>query len=197
MNVAIINNGGANMNSLVYALERLKLTPVLTSDADTIARSSHVILPGVGHATDSMARLTQSAMADLVGSLTQPVLGICLGMQLMYAFSEEGDTPCLNVLHGNVTTMTGTVERPAPHMGWNQIAMRQSHPLLAGIDDGAYFYFVHGYTAEINAHTVASSDYGYEFTSIAARDNFVGVQFHPERSGAVGAQLLNNFVTMT
>lgn len=196
MTVAIVNNGGANMNSLIYALERLGIAPVLTTDADQLQVASHVILPGVGHATDSMARLGQS-LSELVCSLTQPVLGICLGMQLMYTHSEEGDTRCLDVIPGRVSAMDGTVERPAPHMGWNRLDVQSDHPILTDVSEQAYFYFVHGYTAELNAYTVASSSYGYAFTAIGARDNFVGVQFHPERSGAPGAQLLQNFVDMT
>ncbi|MFK8029134.1 MAG: imidazole glycerol phosphate synthase subunit HisH [Gammaproteobacteria bacterium] len=197
MTVAIINNGGANMNSLIYALKRLNLDPLLTDNADEIAKASHVILPGVGHATDSMARLKSQRTDQLISTLTQPVLGICLGMQLMYDYSEEGNTNCLSVIDGKVRKMDGSIDRPAPHMGWNQIDVKNDHDVFNDIADGSYFYFVHGYTADVNEYTIASSDYGYPFTAVAARDNFIGVQFHPERSGPVGAQLLRNFVALT
>lgn len=197
MTIAIINNGGANMNSLIYALDRLNAKSTLTTDAKVIRAASHVILPGVGHATDSMARLNALDAKDMIHGLRQPVLGICLGMQLMYDYSEEGDTQCLGLIEGRVSKMTGSVERPAPHMGWNQIDIAREHPLLHDIQSGSHFYFVHGYTAELNDYTIASSDYSYAFTAIAANDNFMGVQFHPERSGPVGARLLQNFVNMT
>ncbi len=197
MSVAIINNGGANMNSLIYALDRLGVASTLTTDTKAITAASHVILPGVGHATDSMNRLRNLDAEDTIRSLRQPVLGICLGMQLMYRYSEEGDTECLDLIDGRVSKMAGSVERPAPHMGWNQIDIAHDHPLLNGIASGSHFYFVHGYTAEVNEWTVASSSYSYDFAAIAAKDNFVGVQFHPERSGPTGARLLHNFVNMT
>ncbi len=185
------------MNSLIYALDRLNARSTLTTDATVIANASHVILPGVGHATDSMARLNALDAKDMIHGLEQPVLGICLGMQLMYDYSEEGDTHCLGLIEGRVSKMPGSVELPAPHMGWNQIDVSREHPLLHGIESGSHFYFVHGYTAELNDCTIAASDYSYVFTTIAANDNFMGVQFHPERSGPVGARLLQNFVNMT
>ena len=151
------------MNSLIYALKRLDLSPVLTDDAEEIRQASHVILPGVGHATDSMARLKSKHTEQLIRTLTQPVLGICLGMQLMYNYSEEGNTDCLGLINGKVIKMRGSIERPAPHMGWNQININDEHVLFDGIADGSYFYFVHGYTAALNKHTIASSDYGYSF----------------------------------
>ncbi|MEM7084226.1 MAG: imidazole glycerol phosphate synthase subunit HisH [Pseudomonadota bacterium] len=195
--LAIVNNGGANMNSLLYALERLNIEAVLTADADTIRNASHVILPGVGHARDSMLRLMEHDLATTLRTLTQPVLGICLGMQLLFERSDEGNTSCLGVVAGTVETLPGSVEQPSPHMGWNQIHFNQPHPLFTRIDSGTYFYFVHGYTAEVNSHTLAQTHYGRAFASVAGRDNFIGVQFHPERSGDAGAQLLTNFLQMT
>lgn len=197
MTVAIINNGGANMNSLIYALDRLRVDSILTTRARDIESASHVILPGVGHATDSMARLDATGVGPMIDKLEQPLLGICLGMQILYEHSDEGDTDCLGLIPGQVRQMAGTVDRPAPHMGWNQLEIRSAHPLLDGIETGSYFYFVHGFTAEVTDHTIASSHYGYSFTSVAARDNFMGVQFHPERSGPNGARLLQNFLNMT
>ncbi len=184
------------MNSLIYALERLGVAPSLSNDTQVIKNASHVILPGAGHATDSMSRLNELRARELVSGLTQPVLGICLGMQLMYDYSEEGDTKCLGLFRGRVKKMTGSVKRPAPHMGWNQINVKRPHNMLKGIEKDCHFYFVHGYTAEVNEHTVASSEYGYSFAAIASHDNYVGVQFHPERSGKAGAKLLQNFVNL-
>jgi glutamine amidotransferase len=191
--VAIIDSGGANIASLLFALRRLGREAVLTRDPDVIRRAERVILPGVGAAADAMARLAAHGLDRLVPTLTQPVLGICLGMQLLFEESEEGPARCLGILPGTARRFkpdAGAV----PHMGWNQVQRSVGSPLLSGLEDGEYFYFVHSYALPPGPCTVATSDYGGPFTAIAARGNFHGTQFHPERSGPAGARLLRNFL---
>jgi glutamine amidotransferase len=195
--VVIIENGGANTASLRHALERLAVAPDLTSDAAAIRAASHVILPGVGAARDAMSRLRARGLDDLIPRLTQPVLGICLGMQLLYESSEEGATPCLGVIRGTARRLVALPGRPVPHMGWNQLTPTASAALLEGIESGAHAYFVHSYALPIGAETIASTDYGDEFSAVIARDNFFGMQFHPERSAHTGARLLENFLALT
>jgi glutamine amidotransferase len=193
----IVDTGGANIASLQIAMGRLGRTAELTSDPAKIARGSHVILPGVGAAADAMARLERTGLAEVIPSLTQPVLGICLGMQLLYEGSEEGDARCLGVFPGRVRRMTAAPGRPVPHMGWNRVAASRGHALLAGLADGDFAYFVHSYRAPLGAETVASCDYDEPFTAIACRGNFHGAQFHPERSAALGARFLANFLELS
>ena len=195
--MVIIENGGANTASLRHALERLAVAPDLTSDAAAIRAASHVILPGVGAARDAMSRLRARGLDDLIPRLTQPVLGICLGMQLLYESSEEGATPCLGVIRGTARRLVALPGRPVPHMGWNQLTPTASAALLEGIESGAHAYFVHSYALPIGAETIASTDYGDEFSAVIARDNFFGMQFHPERSAHTGARLLENFLALT
>ena len=192
--VAIIDGGGANIASLQFALARLGVTGQLTVDPDIIMSASHVILPGVGAAVDSMDRLTTAGLVELIPNLRQPVLGICLGLQLLFAASEEDDATCLGVFPGKARWFESTPERAVPHMGWNQIQQTRSSDLLTRIADGSYFYFVHSYAVDVSDDTLAVADYGIPFTAIAERANFSATQFHPERSGAHGAQLLKNFL---
>jgi glutamine amidotransferase len=194
--VAIVDNGGANVASLRYALERLGVDAELTRSAERLRHASHVILPGVGAAGDAMQRLGEHALDELLRELRQPVLGICLGMQLLFDGSDEGDTACLGVLAGRVRRLVASVDRPVPHMGWNQLRRTADSPLLAGIADGEYLYFVHGYALPLLDCTVAACDYGGEFSAVVSRGNFHGVQFHPERSAAAGARLLANFLSL-
>jgi len=195
--VAIIDSGGANIASLRYALERLGVTGRLTTDPDELRNASRVLLPGVGAAADAMQRLRRLGLADLIPRLEQPVLGICLGMQLLYESSAEGDTACLGVIPGRVERFDVGCELTVPHMGWNQIEPRSPSPLLAGIHPGDYLYFVHSYRAPFGPDTVASCDYGGEFTAVVQCRNFFGTQFHPERSAQVGARILSNFLERT
>lgn len=194
--IAIIDSGGANIASVQFALERLGAASILTDDAATIRSADKVLLPGVGAAPVAMQRLAQTGLIDCIRELTQPVLGICLGMQLLFARSAEGDTPLLGLFAANCSGFTPAPGRSVPHMGWNRLARHQDHPLLAGIDDGAHVYFVHSYFAPVTSDTVAASSYGDDFTAIVAKNNFMGCQFHPERSGPVGAQILRNFLEM-
>jgi glutamine amidotransferase len=192
--VVIVDGGGANIASLKLALQRLGCTGTLSSDAATIRAASHVILPGVGAARAAMDRLQKAGLDTLIPTLRQPVLGICLGLQLLFESSEEDDVACLGILPGGVRHFSPAADRPIPHMGWNQIRRRRESPLLEGIPDDSYFYFVHSYAADISEYTVATADYGWPFTAVAGRDNFHAAQFHPERSGPLGARILENFL---
>ncbi len=195
--VVIIENGGANTASLRHALERLDVEPLLTSDPSAIRRASHVILPGVGAAGDAMSRLRAHGLDALIPTLTQPVLGICLGMQLLYDASEENVAPCLGAISGTARRLTAVPGRPVPHMGWNQLTPTTSIPLLHGIEAGERAYFVHSYVLPVGPETVASTHYGGPFSAVVARGNFFGTQFHPERSARTGARLLSNFLALT
>jgi len=199
--VVIIDSGGANLASLRFALTRLGAHAEVSVDADRIRRASHVLLPGVGAAHDTMARLRQHGLDQLVPTLRQPVLGICLGMQLLFESSEEAaagttHTPTLGVVPGRVTRMLASPTRPVPHMGWNQLEPLRADPLFDGIDAGAYVYFVHSYAAPVTADTLVASDYEGRFCAAVRRGNFRGVQFHPERSAGVGARLISNFIAL-
>ena len=194
--VAIIANGGANIASLRFALDRLGVSSQLTSDADDLRRAPRVILPGVGAAADAMERLHSLGLAAVIPTLTQPVLGICLGMQLLFAGSEEGDTACLGILPARVTRFPDRQGFPVPHMGWNQIVPRADSPLTRGLGDGAYVYFVHSYAAPVGPWTEAVTDYGGEFSAVVRHANFHGAQFHPERSSRAGQRLLANFLAL-
>lgn len=197
--VVIVDNGGANTASLRFALERLAAKPVLTADAGTIGAATRVILPGVGAARDSMSRLRARGLDTVIPRLTQPVLGICLGMQLLYQFSEEGasekgDVPCLGAIPGTARRLRPAPGRPVPHMGWNRVRHARATPLLAGVGDGAHAYFVHSYALPVGCETVASTEYGEEISAVIAHRNFFGTQFHPERSAETGALILRNFL---
>lgn len=193
--VVIIDNGGANIASVRFALERLGCAPTLSAEAETIRRATHVLLPGVGAAADAMTRLRAQGLDRVIPELRQPVLGICLGMQLLFDSSAEGETACLGILRGRAERFA-MEDLPVPHMGWNQLEPQRPTPLLAGIEAGAYAYFVHSYAIPLLPETVAASTYGAPFTAIASARNFHGAQFHPERSSATGARLLANFLEM-
>ena len=194
--IVIVANGGANIASLQFALERLKVASAVSADAAEIRAASHVILPGVGAAADAMSRLRRNRLDTLIPTLEQPVLGICLGMQLMFETSEEGDARCLGIIPGRASRFPPAAALPVPHMGWNTLDIRRPCPLLAGINDGDYAYFVHSYALHLSAATVASADYGAPFSACVQWRNFYGAQFHPERSAAVGARLLQNFLAI-
>jgi glutamine amidotransferase len=192
--VAIIDNGGANIASLRHALERLGAQSELVTDADALRTARRVLLPGVGAAADAMTRLHALGLVEAIRGLTQPVLGICLGMQLLYSGSDEGDIECLGLVDGRVARIPDSPDRPVPHMGWNQLERGGDEPLLTGLRDREYFYYVHSYAAPVGPSTVATTRYGEPFTAVVRRGNFAGVQFHPERSGLAGARLLANFL---
>jgi glutamine amidotransferase len=194
--IAIVDSGGANISSLIYALRRLGAEATLTRDPALVAAAERVLLPGVGAAADAMRRLRDTGMAELLPRLTQPVLGICLGMQLLFDHSEEGDTPCLGILPGTASPFEPAPDRPVPHMGWNRAIPAVDDPLFEGLEEGAWFYFVHSYALPEGPVTTAVTDYGGPFTAAAARGNFHGTQFHPERSSAAGARVLRNFLAL-
>ena len=199
--VAIIDNGGANIASLRFALERLGVSSELTADPVALRAAKRVILPGVGAAADAMSRLQGLDLVDLIPSLSQPVLGICLGMQLLFARSEEGadgeDTECLGVIAERIARFPARPDYPVPHMGWNQLQMRTPSPLTQDLRDGDYVYFVHSFAAPVGPWTIATSDYGGEFSAAVRHENFYGVQFHPERSARAGSRLLANFLGLS
>lgn len=194
--VAIVDTGGANLASLCFALERLGAHGVPTRDASLVRSATHVVLPGVGNAAEGMRRLRDHALAGCVAALTQPVLGICLGLQLLAEASDEDDVECLGILPGRVRRLAGGPAAPVPNMGWCRVRRRAAHPLLDGIDDGSWFYFVHSYALPPGASSLCTANHAAPFTAVAAKDNFVATQFHPERSSAAGARLLSNFLAL-
>lgn len=196
MSVVLVDAGGTNIGSVRYALQRLGVDAALTADAATIRAADKVILPGVGAAGPGMARLHELDLVDLLRSLTQPVLGVCLGMQLLCEHSEEGDTACLGLIPAPVRRFVEVPGLRVPHMGWNRLVARQPHALLAGLGEDDQAYFVHSYAVPVGDYSVATSDFGGDFSAVIARHNFHGMQFHPERSAAVGAKLLRNFLEL-
>ena len=192
--VAIIDSGGANIASLRAALSRLSTDSVVTTDHEVIRRAPRVLLPGVGSAHNAMLRLRGAGLDQLIPTLKQPLLGICLGMQLLYDRSEEGPVNCLGVISGSIGKMQPEPGKPVPHMGWNQMTQVINDPLLEGVSSLDYVYFVHSFAAPTSGATVAITDYSIPLTAVARRDNFCGTQFHPERSGVVGARILANFL---
>lgn len=197
--IAVIDSGVANTASVLGALQRLGADAVLTQDPADIRGADRVIFPGVGSAAAAMARLNDSGLAALLPRLTAPVLGICLGMQLLYTSSQEnGGTPGLGVFPGEVRRLQPVDDSPVPHMGWTTVNIRQTaHPLFAGLDDNSFFYFVHSFAAPASPLLMAEAAYGGQgFTAVAGQRNFFGCQFHPERSSAAGARLLKNFLEL-
>ncbi len=192
----IIGCCGANLASLAFALRRLGCDAPISEDPERVRRASHVILPGVGAADDAMSRLASAGFSDLVPTLTQPVLGICLGMQLLFAASDEDDASCLDIIPERVSALPKHPERPVPHMGWNQLEIAADTSLLRDVANGDYAYFVHSFAAPLGAYTRAVTDYGVAFSAVVEQDNFFGTQFHPERSSTLGATLLSNFLRL-
>jgi glutamine amidotransferase len=197
VDVVLVDAGGTNIGSVCYALGRLGVDAAMSDDPARIRAASHVILPGVGAAGPGMARLRERGLDAVIRGLTQPVLGVCLGMQLLFEHSEEGDTPCLGVVRGQVRHFPRAGGLRVPHMGWNMLEGEPMDALLAGLDDtDRHAYFVHSYAAPVGPDTLARSDYGMPFSAVVRRGNFCGMQFHPERSAKVGARLLGNFLAL-
>ncbi len=192
--IAIIDSGGANIASLLYAFERLGAHAELTVGADTIRGADRVLLPGVGAARDAMQRLQAAGLPDVIRSLEQPVLGICLGMQLLCDTSQEDDVECLGVMPGVAEKLSVTEDFAVPNMGWCRTTPIANHPVLDGIDGESWFYYLHSYAVPVGATTIATANHSAEFSAVIGRDNFVAAQFHPERSSAAGARLLQNFL---
>ena len=195
--IAIIAGFGANIASVQFALARLGAESELTVDPAVIKAATHVILPGVGRASQAMATLKDNKLDKLITELKQPVLGICLGMQILFEHSLEDDVDCLGLLPGVIKPLPKQTDLTLPHMGWNQLQLLQSQqPLLNQIAENSYCYFVHSFAAPLNDSTIAVTNYGEDFASIVQQDNFYGMQFHPEKSAEVGAQLLQNFINL-
>lgn len=195
MEVVLIDAGGANIGSVSYALERLGANPTLSSNASDIMQAERVILPGVGAADVGMARLRELGLVEVVQNLRQPLLGICLGMQLLFDSSEEGDVECLGLLSGRVRRLNAAPGLRVPHMGWNSIDACAPDVLLDAMPKGGHAYFVHSYAVPVTVDAIATTTHGQVFASMVRRGNVAGAQFHPERSAAVGARLLENFLS--
>jgi imidazole glycerol-phosphate synthase subunit HisH len=196
MRLVIIDSGGANIASVRYAVERLGVEAELTTDPERVSAATHVILPGVGTAADCMARLKQTGLVDIIKNIKRPLLGICVGMQLLFEGSEEGNVECLGILPGQVRRFPNRAGLPVPHMGWNQLQVVRPTLLMEGIHQRDYVYFVHSYAAPITDMTLSSCDYGGPFSAMVQKSNIYGVQFHPERSARVGAIVLRNFLSI-
>lgn len=192
--VVVLDAGGANFGSLQAAFERLGVESCVSADRGRIAEATHLVLPGVGAAAAAMRAMREKGLDELIPRTTQPLLGICLGMQLLFEGSEEGDTPGLGLLPGRVRRLRRAPGRRVPHMGWNRLRARGDDELVAGLD-GEFAYFVHGYAAAADTQAaVAESTHGEDFAAVVARGRLCGAQFHPERSAGAGARLLRNFL---
>lgn len=195
--IAILGGYSTNVASIQFALKRLGKQSTLTTDKKIIQSASHVILPGISTAKHAMTELHHLELVDVIKQLQQPVLGICLGMQLFFEFSTEGDVACLGLLPGKVSALLSSNTLPVPHMGWNQLDVLQpSSALMKGIASGDYVYFVHGYAVPSMNATIATMRYGAVFSASIQYGHFYGVQFHPEKSGPTGAKILHNFLEL-
>jgi len=197
MSLVIVDTGCANLASVQYAFERLGVTTQISDVAETIKSADRIILPGVGSAPFAMKSINNKGLVPVLQSLDQPVMGICLGMQLLFETLEEGrqKTAGLGLVSGNITTLE-TGDLPSPHMGWNTLNSVKDDPLLKNVNDGDHAYFVHSYAAPLSSETLATSEYGTPFSAIVRQGNVWGCQFHPERSSKTGAQILKNFVEL-
>ena len=193
MNIVIIDYGAGNIQSIQFALERLGFEGVLTNDVAFIQSADKVIFPGVGEASSAMKKLNESGLDKLIPKLKQPVLGICLGMQLMCKSSEEGDTKGLGIFDVDIIKFSNAVK--VPQMGWNTIYDLKS-PLFNGINENNYMYLVHSFYAPKSEEMIATTNYEMEYATALQKDNFYGVQFHPEKSGVVGEEILKNFLKL-
>lgn len=196
MDVVIVDTGCANLASVGFAFDRLGVSKTITQEPEIICAAPRVILPGVGAAPYAMQKLRERNLVDVLQNLSQPVMGICLGMQLLFENSEEGSVKGLGMIGGNVVDLD-TGDLPSPHMGWNTLENLADDPLLAGITSGDHAYFVHSYAVPLSPYTLASSEHGSAFSAIIRKNNIYGCQFHPERSGKTGARILENFLKVS
>lgn len=197
MKIAIIDYNAGNIRSVSYALERLGVNPILSRDPEVLKSADKVIFPGVGEAASTMRYLKDKGLDRVIKSLTQPVLGICLGMQLLCEHSEEGNTECLAVIPQKVIKFATDQEEKVPHVGWNTVYQAPDlipHMLFNGVKDNSYLYYVHSFYVVKGQSTIALTDYILPFSAALQRDNFYAVQFHPEKSGEIGEQILKNFL---
>jgi glutamine amidotransferase len=197
MQTVIVNSGCANIASVKFAFERLGANVNVSSDLQEISKADRIILPGVGTFDFAMSGLIKNQLINAIKSLSQPVLGICLGMQLYFEGSAEGVTQGLGLAKGMADKFLSEPNLPVPHMGWNQLENLSDDPLLKGLDEGSYVYFVHSYFIPLGETTLAETTYGTTFSASVRKENFWGCQFHPERSSDVGATILNNFLKLS
>lgn len=202
MKVAIVKYNAGNIYSVIHALNRLGVNPILTDDAAELRAADKVLFPGQGEARQAMGYLREHGLDEVIRSLQQPVLGICIGLQLMCRHSEEGDTDCLGIFPVDVKRFCPQRhEDKVPHMGWNQLKMdngqlKTDNGLFSGVNNGDYVYFVHSYYVPLCAETIATTDYILPYSAALHKDNFYATQFHPEKSGAVGERILENFLKL-
>jgi len=198
MSLVIVDTGVANLASVDFAFQRLGAEAVISDKADIISAANRVIIPGVGAAPYAMHNIHSKGLTAILQNLKQPVMGICLGMQLIFETLEEGGTAMsgLGLVRGAVKALD-TQELPSPHMGWNTLSREKDDPILDGIKDTDYAYFVHSFAADVSDITIASAHYGSSFSAIVKQDNVYGCQFHPERSSHVGAKILKNFLKVS
>lgn len=193
--IGIIDYKAGNIASVRNALNRLDVDSFVSSDSDQLSKADGIIFPGVGHAESAMAALQEVGMDQFLRNTEQPVLGICLGMQLLYTSSEESKNACLGIIEGRLKKFDPEISK-VPHMGWNTVDIKSEHPLVQEIGERPWFYFVHSYYAPVSLHTIGECEYQTPFSAITVKDNYMGVQFHPEKSGSAGSQLLFNFMEM-
>jgi imidazole glycerol-phosphate synthase subunit HisH len=196
MGLMIVDTGCANLASVRFAFARLGLKAAISADPQKLQKAERLVLPGVGAAKAGMDALRAGGLDEMLKAYARPLMGICLGMQLMFEKSREGDTPCLGLLKGEAEALPAA-QGPVPHMGWNTLDLQKPDPLMQGIANGAYVYFVHSFAVRPDKYTLASTTYGMTFCAITRRNNVYGCQFHPERSGAAGAQILRNFLEVS
>ena len=193
--LVLLDSGGSNLGSVQAAFARLGVEAPVTSDINKIRNATHVILPGVGAAAVSMNKLHENGLFDLIPTIEQPLLGICVGMQLLFESSDEGDTECLGLLPGRVKKLPTQEGIRIPHMGWNNLLTHSTRSLCDGLQD-ENVYFVHSYAADVSNFTIASCNHGNTFSAMVQKGNVMGAQFHPERSGKAGVRLLQNFLAL-
>ncbi len=193
----VIDSGGANLASVLFALERLNAPATVTTNPEEVKSAKRIILPGVGAAADVMKRLRSAGLAEVLPTLKQPVFGICVGMQVLFKSSEEGPVDCLGVIPDTVRKLKPAPGLPVPHMGWNTLVTLRDDPLMEGITGSDYVYFVHSYAAPVSDVTLARTEYGIPVSAVVRRGNFWGAQFHPERSSLTGSRVLANFLRLS
>lgn len=196
MNIVILDTNCANLLSLKLSIEKLGYQPIITTDINIIKNSDKLFIPGVGSASEIMKQLLHTNLIQIIKDISCPTLGICLGMQVLSSFSSESNGINMLGIINTPVTLLNTQTLPLPHTGWNQIFFDQYHPLLRNIKTGSWFYFIHSYCFPVNKYTIAHTKYNVQFSSVIQKNNFFGVQFHPEKSGSLGSKLLFNFLEM-